>query len=223
MSEQDSFRVTLGVGFVLRITRRGGLSVALANNKRHIHIAKLTYNAASEMLTGQIRDEVFHEIAHSGGSRGHKATTSAKAKRYLHSSSLNDSLGRLATTPEIYDKNSDTYKQRGGTLPPGHYECVYLENYKDFHECIRLDQMHDAHAIVSPFARHAIVHHRGGFYIHGHGPKGSDGCLVLAIESRRKILNQAVRDFDGRVILEVTHASYMLPAELEPEEGQVIT
>jgi hypothetical protein len=39
----------------------------------------------------------------------------------------------------------------------------------------------DAHAIVSPFARHPIVHHRGA--------KGSDGYLVLADE--RKALHKA--------------------------------
>jgi len=193
------------------------------HKKGHVNTARLTYNAASGFLTGRIGNQVFNDSADSGGSRGHKQTTHAKAKRYLHSTSLNDSLGRMATTRELYDKKSDTYFQRGGTLPSGHYHCVYVENHASFHECIRLDQMCDAHAIVSPFARHSIVHHRGGFFIHGHGPKGSDGCLVLASETRRKSLNQAVRGFDGRVILEVTHVSYMLPAELEPISGQFIT
>jgi hypothetical protein len=188
-----------------------------------INIARLKYNAASGFLTGRIGNQVFNDYVDSGGSRGHKPTTSAISKRYLHSASLNDSLGRLATTREVYNKKSDTYTQRGGTLPPGHYHCVYIENHASFHECIRLDQMHDAHAIVSPFAREAIVHHRGGFFIHGHGPKGSDGCLVPLSETRRRILNQAVRGFDGQVILEVKHVSYMLPAELEPISGQSIT
>jgi hypothetical protein len=178
--------------------------------------ASLTYDAASEILSGCVGNVSFHDFAHSGGARGHKATTSAKAVRYLHSSPLNKSSGRLATTPEVYDKKSDTYVQRGGTLPPGHYHCIYEAAHPTFHECIRLEQMRDAHTIVSPFARHRIVHHRGGFFIHGHGPKGSDGCLVLANELRRIILNKAVDDFDGRVVLKVTHVSYMLPAELEP-------
>jgi hypothetical protein len=192
-------------------------------HKHHAEIARLTYNAASQMLSGLIGDTHFHDIAYSGGSRGHKATTSARATRYLHASNLNESMGRFATTREIYDKKSDTYTQRGGTIPPGHYHCVYVANHPSFRECIRLDQMRDAHAIVSPFARHAIVHHRGGFFIHGHGPKGSDGCLVLANEHRRKLLNEAVERFEGRVVLEVIHVSYMLPAELDPDPTRITT
>jgi hypothetical protein len=181
-----------------------------------MRMASLTYNAAAEILSGQVGKDSFHDVAYSGGARGHKATTSAKAARYLHSSSLNDSLGRLATTREVYNKQTDTYVQRGGVIPPGHYHCVYVADHPSFHECIRLEQMVDAHAIVSPFARHAIIHGRGGFFIHGHGPKGSDGCLVPVVESRRRLLNKAVQQFDGRVVLKVTHVSYMLPAELEP-------
>lgn len=192
-------------------------------HKHQTKIAKLVYSAASQTLTGLIGDIHFNDIAYSGGSRGHKATASANAKRYLHASSLNESMGRLATTREIYDKKSDTYSQRGGTIPPGHYHCVYVASHPSFHECIRLDQMRDAHAIVSPFARHAIVHHRGGFFIHGHGPKGSDGCVVLANETRRKLLNQAVKRYQGRVVLEVTHVSYILPAELDPDPTRITT
>ena len=189
----------------------------------HVQKATLVFNAAAEILSGLIGTVRFHDIAHSGGSRGHKTTSAEKAKRYLHASWRNESLGRLATTPEIYDKKTDTYQQRGGTLPPGHYRCIYVTNHSAFHDCIFLDPGRDAHAIISPFARHAIVHHRGGFYIHGHGPKGSDGCIVLANELRRRALNLAIRDFPGKVILSVTNVSYMLPAELEPSKSDITT
>lgn len=178
------------------------------------HVARLTYNAASEMLTGAIGKEHFNEVAHSGGGRGHKANVSTeKSTRYLHNSPVQESLGRLATTREIYDKKTDTYRQRGGTIPPGHYKCRYMAKHPTFGECVYLEPLEDARAIRSPFASVPIIHHRGGFFIHGHGPKGSDGCLVLAHESRRKALNRAIQNFGGSVILEVTHASYMLPAE----------
>jgi hypothetical protein len=195
----------------------------VTNETGHSKIATLTYNAATGLLTGLVGNQVFNDLADSGGARGHKSTTHAVARRYLHSNSLNESMGRLATTREAYDKKTDRYTQRGGTLPPGHYHCVYLENHGSFHRCIRLDQMRDAYAIVSPYARQAIFHHRGGFFIHGHGPKGSDGCLVPVSEARRRVLNDAVRDFNGRVILHVTHVSYLLPAELEPTGGQSIS
>jgi hypothetical protein len=205
---------------------RRGTQVAIAKTQS-LHGATLTYNAAAELLTGTIGTANFHEVAFSGGSRGHKTTAPDKARRYLHKSNLNDSLGRLATTPEVYVKKTDTYQQRGGTIPPGHYRCIYVGNHPTFHECIFLDPAADAHAIRSPFARHPIAHHRGGFYIHGQGPKGSDGCIVLANEQRRKALNHAVRDFihhfHGGVILNVTNVSYVLPAELEPSRTTITT
>ena len=193
------------------------------HHKAHHEIAKLTYNAAEERLSGEIGKQKFFEVAYSGGSRGHKSNVSAdKAGRYLHTTRLNESLGRLATTREDYDKTTDTYKQRGGTIPPGHYLCVYVAQHASFGECIYLDPMRDAHHIYSPFARFPIPHGRGGFFIHGHGPKGSDGCIVPASEHKRRELNTAIHDFSGRVVLEVTHVSYMLPAERGPSAGEAV-
>jgi hypothetical protein len=51
-------------------------------------------------------------------------------------------------------------------------------------------------------------------YIHGAGPKGSDGCIVPANNAERLRLNQVVKNFEGKVILVVKQVSYMLPAEL---------
>lgn len=200
--------------------RAGCMTIAKA---MHVNNATLVFNAAAEILSGQIATVRFHELAHSGGSRGHKATCAEKAKRYLHASWRNESLGRLAATPEIYDQKTDTYQQRGGTIPPGHYRCTYVANRSVLHDCIFLDPGRDAHAIFPPFACHAIVHHRGGFYIHGHGPKCSDGCIVLANELRRRALNWASRKFPGKVILCGTTVSYMLPAELEPSKSDITT
>jgi hypothetical protein len=179
------------------------------------HPARLTYDAATEKLTGWVGTIHFNEIAYSGGGRGHKSHVShAQATRYLHDSPATTLYGRLATTQEVYDKKTDTYSKRGGTIPPGHYRCVYTDDHATFHQCIFLRPLKDAHAIHSPFAITPIVHNRGGFFIHGHGPKGSDGCIVLENEQRRKVLNQAIKDFPRSVILEVIHVSYMLPAEI---------
>jgi len=178
------------------------------------NIARLTYNAAAELLSGSIGKAHFHEVAFSGGGRGHKSNVKhAAAARYLHGNPLNDMYGRLATTREVYQEKGDQYDQRGGTIPPGHYLCVYTPNHKTFRECVFLSPQADAFAIRSPFSMFPIPHHRSGFFIHGHGPKGSDGCIVLANESRRTLLNHTIRDFPGSVVLEVKHVSYMLPAE----------
>lgn len=175
----------------------------------------LTFDAAAEMLSGVIgKHPRFSMRAYSGGSRGHSpGVAQALTKRYLHSqaSSLR---GHLATTPERKDANGN-YVERGGTLPPGHYWCHYLQHLPGFGECIRLEPRADAFAIHSPFASQAIPHGRNthSFLIHGGGPKGSDGCIVPQSNVERHRLNGAIRDFEGRVILQVIHVSYSLPAE----------
>jgi len=178
-------------------------------------VANLTYDAVSEVLSGNIGRYSFRMTAYSGGSRGHRAgVKSALADKYLHNQA--DTLSsRLATTSEVKDSQG-RYKRRGGTLPPGHYVCHYLAHHHAFGECIRLLRSADARAISTPFYPHPILHGReNDFFIHGSGPKGSDGCIVPAIRAERFRLNKAVKQFAGSVILEVKNVSYQLPPELE--------
>src|SRR5690349_5218785 len=98
-------------------------------------IARLEYNAARELLTGNIGKASFNFIAYSGGSRGHKAGVDAKAAaNYLHSQA-NSLFSRLATTRTL--EKQGKYVQRGGTLPPGHYVCKYLAHHPPFGACIQ--------------------------------------------------------------------------------------
>jgi hypothetical protein len=191
----------------------GRVKMAGSTHPNAPKVANLVYDAAAEVLRGSIGAlGHFNFHAYSGGSRGHKQGVAANvASRYLHGQA-NAILSRLATTKEIMNAKGE-YEQRGGTLPPGHYLCKYVQNHSSFHECILLAPQRDAFAIHSPFALTAIVHGRGGFYIHGRGPKGSDGCIVPANEGERRRLNQAIKNFDAKVILQVIHVSYMLPAE----------
>lgn len=177
--------------------------------------AILTYDAASEILSGSIGPNIFRMTAYSGGSRGHRAVvSSALADKYLHKQA--DTLSsRLATTSEVKDAQG-RYKRRGGTLPSGHYACHYLAHHHTFGECIQLLRSLDARAIHTPFYPHTIPHGRGNdFFIHGSGPKGSDGCIVPAIEAERFRLNRAIKQFPGKVVVEVKNVSYQLPPELE--------
>ena len=182
-------------------------------------IATLKYDTAKQLLTGMIpgrqpTDLPLHVrmYASSGGSRGHKAVTARLAKAYLHDQA--DSFtSRLSTTAERKDSKGN-YLARGGTLPAGHYSCVYMGDHPVFHECIRLLRQKDAAAIYSPFASMPFAHGRtDSFFIHGHGPKGSDGCIVPASDIERTALNKAIKNFAGRVVLNVVGMSYMLPAE----------
>jgi hypothetical protein len=186
----------------------------------NVQTAELVYDAASEILSGTIANNPsFFMTAYSGGSRGHKASVAPNlATAYLHNQA-GTLTSRMATTPEKKDAQGH-YKQRGGTLPPGHYLCRYIAHHPSFGECIRLLRTVDAMAIHSPFSAHPIPHHRGNdFYIHGSGPKGSDGCIVPASQAERHRLNQAVKHFPGQVKLLVKNVSYMLPAELEHQIG----
>src|SRR5262249_49085696 len=102
---------------------------------------------------------------------------------------------------------------RGGPIPPGLYECVYISNHHKFHECIFLKQTLSSKKIYTPFANHPIPHSRGSFYIHGRGRHGSDGCIVPENPTERMRLNAALRE-NPHTTLNVIHAAYELPAEL---------
>lgn len=178
-------------------------------------IASLTYDAEAERLVGTIGEQQFDIHAFSGGSRGHKEVDpkTAKAYRHFESSSF---FSHFANTPTIGEGTKKSpYRQRGGTLPPGHYSCTYMQYHKPFGECIKLRRDADTH-IHYPTASGVSLDSRGDdFYIHGSGPKGSDGCIVITDEATRHRLNHAIRDFSsqGHVILRVTHVAFLLPAE----------
>jgi len=178
--------------------------------------AQLVYDAAQEILSGTIGNlPPFWMKAYSGGSRGHRAGVNPKlAARYLyaHAGALSS---HFANTRTIEDSHGN-YQQRGGTLPAGHYACHYVAHHPHFGECIQLARAADAAAIYSPFSPFPIPHGRkNDFFIHGSGPKGSDGCIVPAIDAERRRLNLAVKQFHGGVVLLVKNVSYQLPAELE--------
>jgi hypothetical protein len=193
--------------------------MATASNQ----VAELVYDAAArELLTGTIGTAPrFHLVAYSGGNRGHVAKSSSKRADNSSSKSrapylykqAHTLLSHLATTQT--KEHNGVYSQRGGTIPPGHDDCVYVKHHPTFGECIRLLRHKDAEAIHSPFSAYPIPHGRANdFFIHGSGAKGSDGCIVPALRGERLRLNKAVHDFQGTVVLYVTNVSYMLPAEV---------
>jgi len=181
---------------------------------QHLATAYLTYDAAQELLWGTVGREHFHVKAFSGGSRGHKANVSSKLAAEYHHSESTKLSSRFANTPEV--KKDGHYKQRGGTLPAGHYACRYIAHHHSFGECVQLLMLSDARAIHSPFSPRPIPHYRhDDFFVHGAGPKGSDGCIVPQSNLVRRRLNRAIKDFHGKVILVVKNVAYQLPAELE--------
>ncbi len=93
-------------------------------------------------------------------------------------------------------------KTRGGPLPVG----LYLANYYGVHEhlgrCAILMQTISSLVHADPWSGAGIsVTDRSGFYIHGAGPKGSDGCIVPSKSGDLKALLDALESKDSPVAL----------------------
>jgi hypothetical protein len=178
-----------------------------------MHAAVLTFDARNGVLSGTIdpKQKPFHLHGESGGSRGHGKATPEQARAFRHGQSTT-LMSQLATTKELKDAHGH-YVLRGGTLPEGTYICHYEKHHHGFlGPVVRLQQTASALVINSLFASMPIHHSRGKFYIHGPGPKGSDGCIVLNHTPERDRLFAAIREH--RVVLKVVHVrGYMLPAE----------
>ncbi len=143
----------------------------------------LTYDVQSERLSGTVGAEHFDVRAVSGGGRGSKVRPEGQE-------TLRSWL--------VGTKEDEARGVRGGPIPPGFYVCCYLQSHPPFGECIFLEQTLTSLIVRSPESAIGIaLRDRDGFYIHGQGPKGSDGCIVPMIESERKRLNKAVKANPG--------------------------
>jgi hypothetical protein len=117
--------------------------------------ADLSYFIQEGVLVGKVGERPFHILAVSGGGGGSTAQRPA--------ASMNNPYMEAFKTA---DKTRHKPHAHGGPIPPGIY-------------AIR-PPAHNAHLGLSA----ALVlerggsTHRSGFYIHGRGPHGSDGCIV---------------------------------------------
>jgi hypothetical protein len=116
-------------------------------------MADLTYNVVEMALTGSIDGHKIEATAFSGGRAG------STHPQFVHPILANNPF---LTSVKKVTKGDKTI---GGTLPLGIYELKTHENKKQ--KFIRLN----------PVAG-TPLHGRGGFLIHGRGPRGSDGCIV---------------------------------------------
>lgn len=87
----------------------------------------------------------------------------------------------------------------GGPLPPGTYEMQHQESHGTFGECIYLRPVQIQELIlgITEYKK------RSGFFIHGRGDRGSDGCIVPYIPSQRTQLNHALKQHGAHVSLQV--------------------
>jgi len=118
--------------------------------------ADLTYYIREGVLVGLIQGQMYHLEALSGGGGGStlKRTSSAVNNPYMEG---------LQTRGEPHAKAH----VHGGPIPPGKYSVQAPSKHPHLGLSARL---------VS--SRHVRPMGRDGFYIHGRGPHGSDGCIV---------------------------------------------
>jgi hypothetical protein len=160
----------------------------------------LSYSIARELLEGEVGNDRFVMRAVSGGGRGRKG----------------GGAEHNWVSYNVFRKEKDgpAGHTHGGPLPPGIYICKYVANHATFHECIYLQPTITAMFEVDARAN-VHFYNRDQFYIHGHGPHGSDGCIVPAMNSERIRLNKAIKNADGAVMLKVSELGMPLPAARE--------
>lgn len=162
----------------------------------------LTYSISREWLEGAVGTAKFSMRAFSGGGRGRTGGgAEGSAESY-----------------DVFRKESEQGGKHvhGGPIPPGLYVCHYLEHHKTFGECIFLQQTVLSLIQIDPTAdprsgQFIRFYDRDGFFIHGRGKHGSDGCIVPENGSERQRLNKAIKAV-GRVILNVVEQGPPKPA-----------
>lgn len=116
--------------------------------------AQLTYYIFEGVLTGIFGTDEIHLTAWSGGAGGSRKLDPTDD----------------ANNPYSYAvKEVDDPKQpiRGGPIPPGSYQIYPPAKSPHLGLCAKLNPLFK------------VPNNRAGFAIHGQGPKGSDGCIVI--------------------------------------------
>ena len=147
----------------------------------------LTYDIANERLYGTIGTRKISIWARSGGGRGSlvhpDGTPGQRAVRSWHSQL----------------KQDDSKGIRGGPLPAGFYIVQKPKMHPDLKLSAYLEQTITSLLYANPSAALGIsVTKRDRLYIHGRGPKGSDGCIV------------PMEEFSGLMTLLKAHAPLLL-------------
>lgn len=148
-----------------------------SNKLRHHHPEveyQLTYYVAEGILVGTVAGKDFHIAAVSGGvgASTNNTLTGAVDKTKAVVSSLKNGAPAHTHVP-------------GGPIPTGSYSIEPPAKHPTLGLSARLDTL-----FVKAVAR-------DGFYIHGNGPHGSDGCIVPVVAADFQRLMTALRASDG--------------------------
>jgi len=136
--------------------------------------ANLTYYIFEGVLTGTANGHMIHVSAVSGGGGGSK----------LHGGNNDTNNPHSQGVKTVEGKNH----VHGGPIPTGRYKVLTPSRNPHLGLAARLDP-YDAEQ-----AKHMLG--RDGFYIHGRGPHGSDGCIV-PMEQFAEVMAALTKDRGG--------------------------
>jgi hypothetical protein len=152
--------------------------------------AQLTYYIFEGVLTGLAGGKTFHLIAFSGGRGGStikNVSTDAANNPYM--TGLRTGYHHVGGKWGHGDRDV-----HGGPLPTGRYNVGTPKLQKVGKHLILAAKLSATRA--APGAR-------DGFFIHGPGPHGSDGCIVPASLSQfHELMNALKRDSGGSLFVE---------------------
>lgn len=154
----------------------------------------LTYSISRERLFGRVGSKDFDLYAVSGGGRGRTK------------GSADQTLAGWSTWRKANQKKG----VRGGPLPPGLYIVHAPVKHVRLGRAAYLEQT--VSSILQFDATSSLgitVTDRDGFFIHGRGPSGSDGCIV-PMEGFKQLLDAIATA--APIALKVVDEGITLPA-----------
>jgi hypothetical protein len=140
--------------------------------------ANLTYYIFEGVLTGTANGRMFHIQALSGGGGG--------STQHPGNADTNNPYSQGVKTTE------GKQHRHGGPLPTGRYRMATPSRHPHLGLSSRLDP-YDAEQ-----QQHMVG--RDGFFIHGRGPHGSDGCIV-PLSSFQELMQALEKDRGGMLFV----------------------
>jgi Protein of unknown function (DUF2778) len=166
----------------------------------------LKYDIANERLSGKIGTTPISIRAASGGGRGSK----------VHPGGQPGQIGPASWNSQLKESGST----RGGPLPPGFYRVMKPAQAGGLGLAAQLEQTLTSVLYEDPGSPVGIsVTKRDGFYIHGSGPKGSDGCIVIQKENFNWIMD--LLKVHAPLTLEVVNPGVRMDKLPRPSPGSV--
>jgi hypothetical protein len=137
--------------------------------------ASLTYYIFEGVLTGTADGRMIHMEALSGGGGGSTQNTP-------------DANTNNPYSTGVKTEGSGRQHRHGGPIPIGRYRVLPPSRHPHLGLSCRLDPYDDAQT--------RGMMGRDGFYIHGRGPHGSDGCIV-PLEQFQELMRALEKDRGG--------------------------